>query len=1035
MRARAYRPVAAACAGLGLLAVSGFILARQPTASAGTSGSPRFAVTLRQYGVDAAAMERAVAMPLEDELAKAPGIEEVSSLSEYGSARVVASFSRGSDADAAYGRVSRAASLVYESLPPSAQRPEIASSARDSGPAWMAAVESPYAEAEAVRLLEGVVEPALEAIDGVGDVELSGTGRAELVVAVDGEAASSVGVDGDSIAAALADNDSVGPAGSVPLGERSAGIVADGRHADDESLRSALVPTRAGGTVALGTVALVQRRSREPDSLSRVDGRSMATLAVYPEGDADLARLSRAVAGEAATLASRYGVRFVVILDKGADEAAAYASVALATAEGCALGAAASAALLAGRGRAGRKERRPFARRAVAAAVVAVPFVLALSAALLRSLGYALDGYALSGLCVGLGSSIDAAILVSERAGGAGSREEGRAAMKALSPSLVAGAAANVATLVPLAGLDFMAPGIGGVASSIAAVSLVSLLAAIFLMPPLIMGGGPVTVASAKPGGPRPTRRALLRRLSRLVRRLLARNARLCVRRPGAIAIAALGLSAAGVVALFLETPDARARDDGGAVFVHVEMEGGASVERVDESLSAYASRLRACEGVTLVQSTARRGSGSVLARYDAAATTEARVAAAARNLPLSGGFAYVPEPVAGEAVWALMVYGDDTMACRRLAGEAARAVSGLPVVKGVVFNFKEEPDTIAVRVDRDKAASVGSSFSSVSRALRLSIFGPVAYKRLEPAGDMDVRIIARRNGPPSIAAIGAVRAQAESGYVLVGSIAKVERERGASTIARRGRRRVASLDIRTSAMDARAARREIGRALSGLSVPSGYAVEFDRAAIEAADRLSGMTLSFLAAVALAFMASAAASESLKAPLVMLLALPPSLAAPAVILVATGMSMDAYAACAFVAVSGAVVNASLVVIEEIREGCRGAPGRIKASGVYGLARLRLPSLLATTCTSLAGSVPFLLLPGSAGALAKPLALVSVFGTAASFLSALCLVPAVAAAVPSLFYPSRLSDSAKPPAATNHSPGVAIANADAPAGPP
>jgi len=219
--------------------------------------------------------------------------------------------------------------------------------------------------------------------------------------------------------------------------------------------------------------------------------------------------------------------------------------------------------------------------------------------------------------------------------------------------------------------------------------------------------------------------------------------------------------------------------------------------------------------------------------------------------------------------------------------------------------------------------------------------------------------------------------------------------------IQRRDRRRSASLSIRTRRMDPERVERATMAALEGLDTPPGYTLTFDRDAIEAAERLRGISLSFAAAVALAYMAMAALSESFGLPLVALAAVPPSLALPALMLAAGRSPLDAPMACAFVAVSGVAVNASVLMADYIRKAKKNGPAA-SAMDLYRVVRSRIAIVSATAATTVVGAIPLLVLdPGDEG-MVRALAFVTASGGAASFAAAVTVVPALAAAAPRLF---------------------------------
>jgi multidrug efflux pump subunit AcrB len=239
----------------------------------------------------------------------------------------------------------------------------------------------------------------------------------------------------------------------------------------------------------------------------------------------------------------------------------------------------------------------------------------------------------------------------------------------------------------------------------------------------------------------------------------------------------------------------------------------------------------------------------------------------------------------------------------------------------------------------------------------------------------------------------------------------KVREGREPASIRRENRRRIASISIRTAVMDPRRVRREVMGVLKNLDLPPGYAVEFDPEAIRRAEALSGTALSFLLALVFCYMVIASVHESFGIPLAVLSVVPPSLAFPALCLALQGVPLNPAAAAAFVAVSGMAVNASVLSAGglgpflKFRNGGGAGAGGKNARGGFALyrgLREKIPVLLASGGTTVAGAVPFLFLREEANTLVRTLALVSALGVGASCLCSLCIIPALAVKYPKIF---------------------------------
>lgn len=1010
-RARWYgKPVAAVCVAAAAVAMSARTLAVTEFGGSPGSGGSVCVVSLSQYGTNAREMESLVAIPLEDMLASLPGVIGTSSSCEYGEARVVARFAEGRDGTEA---VSAAAQRLYESLPRSVQRPRISSARDDVGPAWVAAAVSDVGEPGALRaLLERRVKPALESLAGVGEVSIDGGGVTELAVLLDDEAAALVGLSAEAVAESLAGSDGLVASGSLRSGYALVPVSMEARYPTVESIREAVIPGGTGEAIRLGSIARVDSRQREPESLSRVDGRRAVTIAVMPTGDANLARLSRDIAREAAKASSACGIGFTVLSDRGELAARSLKRVISAAIEAVVVVSVAAALVIGPRLCLGRSRVRSLAMVASAAMV---PFILVVSAAILSCLMRGLSVGALAGLAIGLGSSIDCSILVAERLGSSKTVGSGAASVRELAPALAAGTATTILALAPMFGLEAVSPGVGAVAAGIAVTCGVSYAATIAIMPPVVLWGGDMV-------GLRRRSVEMARRLHRLrvgrpttprarrqSARLLAAAIAVCAERPRLVLAWSAAIGLAGVVAISISPKDVGTRTEGRDLYARLEFDQGLPLEAVDSRLADYAASLARLPGLVSTQSSARRGSANLLLTYDDDVADSASLAASAKLAAPAGSFLWIESRAPDERVWELLVRGDDDETCRSMAAAAAERIAALPLALEVALNFKVSAPAIVVKPDRDRSSAMGLPFSIVAGAMRRSVQAPVAYKRVGDTGDTDVRVGASRRVDEE--ALGSIVVASRGGATLeAASLVRIGREERIARIQRRDRRRSASLSIRTRRMDPEKAARETMAALEGLVTPPGYTLTFDRDAIEAARRLRRVTLSFVAAVALAYMAMAALSESFGLPLVALAAVPPSLAAPALILVATGSPLDASMACAFVAVSGVAVNASVLMADYIRK-AKKVGFVASAMALYRVVRSRIVIVSATAATTVVGAIPLLVLDTGDMGMVRALAFVTACGGAASFMAAVTVVPALAAGAPRLF--DRFGPSAPP----------------------
>jgi multidrug efflux pump subunit AcrB len=1009
------RPVSAACALLALLAASLFSVIER-RASGGAAECGAYTIVLRHYGVDMNEMERSVTIPLEDELSAIDGVSRLASSTENGVSRVFLFFggrkpffTRGKNRPSGrYESIRDAAQRVFETLPSSAQKPEIIAQDSRAAPVWSAAASAKERGAVLAEILEKTIKPALAGIEGVASVEISGAGINEITVTMRRGAPQAAGLDPSALAAALAQNDAVFPAGFAMEGERRVPLSVSSRFPSIDELSRALIALPGGGWAPLGAIAALRERERPADTITRLNGKKAALISILSVQGADLGALSRRIS-RALSSFSRYPVELTVLSDGGADEARSFRSALIAAAQAAFTVAFLAAFLI--------RRRGAFRWREAAACACFVPVSGLIAAALLSLAGVPFDKTLLAGLAAGIGSALDAALLSAEKIAGL-PPAKARLELRRLRPALVSGSLTTIIALLPLFLLPFSPPSVAALALSIAAVTLTALLLSLTLLPPFLV--------SAQRGGGLPPRSSRLRRLAlppslggvfyRLAAAFRAKCGGVLFSRPlkpPAVILAAALLCGGGVISFCARDVAAEDGGEDGALFVRLEFQGGLAAVEADRRLEAWARRLSRCPGIVNVETAAQNGGGTALVNYDPARLDAPAARALVCGEPVQGGFSYL-QGGGGGAAWELSVFGDSAEICRDIARSLAEACYSIGRVSEVVLNFKEGGARLLLHPDREKIAvsrqNGGLPFSGIAQNARGGVFGPVIYKRLDTArgGEIDVRL---RSVPAELVTREALLdmplpSRGGAAYRL-GSVVRVSEEKEWTRLYRENRRRAASITLISAPCDPRALRAAVLKAARDIKLPPGYALEFDRAAIQAAEDLSSSVFYFMLALLLCYLVIAAATESALLPLAALAVIPVSLSLPAIALACAGVAFDAAALCAFIAVSGVAVNAAVLISSEIQNGARGTDFEklspaARGDFVRALVRSRRGALFATGTTTIVCALPFLFLAEHSNGMIRVLSLVTVLGVAASLVCAVTLIPALAILAPRLF---------------------------------
>jgi multidrug efflux pump subunit AcrB len=634
---------------------------------------------------------------------------------------------------------------------------------------------------------------------------------------------------------------------------------------------------------------------------------------------------------------------------------------------------------------------------------LAIPLICLISAAILSIAGFPLDRFLLAGIAAGVGTAIDAVILCSEKLRRCFDYKSASIALSKLAGPLTAGGTTTIAALIPLLSLtgDGHMDNVRIIASAIIVITFIAIAVSMSLLPPLLLWG--VNCNKAKQSIITPKILShLLRRLSHHSCRFLAACVKFCICRPFFILTISLAVTISAVLLLFAKGADTSSYGSEDSVYAQAEFEGGLLAEEIDRLLAVYSGQILKMPGIKNIETGSRTGSGSLLISFDPKQTKAHLVRDMARQIYIPGGFIFFHENSLKDRYWEIIVYGDEDKKCREIAEDLAFLCADHPLVRERVLNFKQGSKKMILLPDREIFAESKISFSAAANRLRMGIYGPVAYKKMDSGGEIDVRIrtsagVMRHTREETLGLLVPSGNNEAVSPLRIDSLMQIREETEPSSIRRDNRRRSASITISTKPMDPRRVKKELSDLFLKLDLPPGYSIEFDPEAIKQSENLSATVLSLIMAVIFCYMIIASINESFIVPFLVLSAVPPSLAIPAVFLVLSGSAYNAAVACAFIAVSGMTVNAAILCVDGIRSGYESLPGE-KAGKIglnkiiYTALRRKMPALISTTGTTVAAAAPFLFLAEGSNNLIRTLSLVGAIGVACSCLCSITVIP-------------------------------------------
>lgn len=944
-------------------------------------------------------IEQQVTKKLEGAVAGLSGLDTLQSTSSENMAMLVIRFTNDTDMDQAMTDLRDKVAQVKSQLPDDASDPTVMSIDIDSMPVVSVALRGNDL-ASLQSIAEDEIQPALERLDGVASVDISGGYEQEIAVHTDASRLKGYNLTISSIGQQLgADNIAI-PGGDLDNGSQTLAVRTDGEYSSIDDVKNALISLPAGGTVRLSQIADVSMQPKDQDAISKVDGEECIILSVNKQSGSNTAQIAELAKAEFdSLLKSNDSLQWNIVMDQSD-----YINMTVDNAiQNIWMGVLFAAIVL-------FLFLRDFG--ATMAVTIAMPCCILFTFLIMNVLGITLNMMSLGGITLGVGMIVDNSIVVLEniftyRADGYDRLEACTKGTGEVIGAVIASTLTTVAVFLPIA----LSGGMAGMmfkefCITIVALLLSSLIISITLVPLLcyfLLGG--TKQQSIKPQGSgatpiteKPLSRAYRSSLNFLITHRwagVALTVVICI-------VSVLSVSQAGMELI----PEM----DEGEVSVTVSMPNGSTMEdtaAIEDRIAAIAvDTIPELEQIyystgssTSIMSSSSGASVTIsLVDLDQRDRSSADIAKQLRRdlQDIAGCELTVSTSstmsMSTDSDISVELTGDDYDQLAETADDLANRIGALPDAINVESSAGEQTPRVAVKINRENASRFGLNAATIGGLVRGELTGSTATTLRMNGEEYDVTVAGDKDVATSLDALRSMQIPTMTGgTVPLSMVADVYTELSPQSIVRKNQKETVTITGESESGDSNAIKAAVDDIVAKYELPDGVEVgEGDTAASQIAETTGTLMLALAVAIMLVYFILATQFNSFSLPIAIMLILPIGLLGSMILLWPTGNHVSMVALLGVIILAGTVVNSSIVLIDYTLQ--RRQRGEDKNTAILNACPRRVRPVLMTAMTTILGLVPMVCSSGEGSEMMKPMGVVMMTGMVISTIATLFITP-------------------------------------------
>ena len=342
------------------------------------------------------------------------------------------------------------------------------------------------------------------------------------------------------------------------------------------------------------------------------------------------------------------------------------------------------------------------------------------------------------------------------------------------------------------------------------------------------------------------------------------------------------------------------------------------------------------------------------------------------------------------EAPLVVEIQGEELSVIEDLSNQVKTAVKDIPELYNVEASMEGGAPEVEIMVDRLRAGIFNLSVSNVVTQIQNQLTGKTSGT-IEKGGEM--QDITLRLPDKGLSDLSDMVIKNGTTVVRVSEIATIRESRSPKEIFRRNQVRIGKItgymnkDIALDKMVTK-----VNTAIAGIALPQDYKIKITGEEEKRKESMDALSFALILSVILVFMVLAAEFESLIHPFTILTTIPFAIVGSILIFFIMGRTFNVMAVIGIIMLVGIAVNNSIILVDRILQIQKSGVPRVEAIKQAGQQRIR--PIIMTKLTTILAMLPLTIGFGDSVSLRAPMALAVIGGLITSTIMSLVVIPCV-----------------------------------------